>query len=601
MDQNSQPEPELPVPPEPIVESPPPEPTATPTPPEPAPAKPTAEPAAQPATTKSSRLQRLRSWSKNHKKLSIPLAVFIVLVLLAAVPTTRYQGAGLFLSRNMTIKVVDSATGKPVSGATVSFAGQTAQTNGDGQASLKLKDGYRQVQVALQYYQTGSAKILVPILSPKAIPTISMVATGRQTDVTIDDLISGDALAGVIIKVAGITATTDKSGGAALVLPVGQATQKATLSLAGYNDSTVNLQVSDTDVKVNTFNLVPSGKLYFLSDASGKIDVMAANLDGSSAKVLLAGTGNEENGSTSIFVSPDSKYIALETNRSGATPLIYLVNTSTGAASLVDSSNASYTMYGWMSDKLIYSASSSAVHTWQAGRNKLKSYDTASGAKLTLDQSLATGSSASAADEGYSQVFLLHSSSQIAYYKSWQVDFSLASTPSLISKQNSFNVVNLDDSNLQNIAKYPASHSVFFGQYSPTAYYISDGSSSTPTKYYSWKAGTLSPLAVSISSSQFDKTTPYYYSPNLQKTVWSEARNDANASFIGDSSGANAKQIGGSQDLSAQAAFGWINNNYALLDIVGGCNLQVVSTNAADTHQVAVKDCLRSYSSYNGN
>jgi len=75
--------------------------------------------------------------------------------------------------------------------------------------------------------------------------------------------------------------------------------------------------VTTDKVAANQFKLAPVGKVFFLSNAGGKIDVVSTNLDGTDRKVVLAGTGKEDRNNTVLLASSDWKYLALLSLRDG--------------------------------------------------------------------------------------------------------------------------------------------------------------------------------------------------------------------------------------------------------------------------------------------
>src|SRR6266446_4719422 len=219
--------------------------------------------------------QRFKNWYLDHKKWTIPATIVLILLILAAVPFTRYELAGLGLKRDISLKVIDAATATPVSGATVSVGPVSAQTDGSGKATLHhLKVGQYTVLITKKYYKDGKASLINPILSQKNVPSIQLTATGRQVQISVTNLINKNPLGNVDISVGGVTAKTDQSGKATVVLPVGAGQQKANLSLSGYNDADVTVQVSNDKIQNNPFTLTPAGKVYFLSKLSGKVDVV---------------------------------------------------------------------------------------------------------------------------------------------------------------------------------------------------------------------------------------------------------------------------------------------------------------------------------------
>src|SRR5665213_496016 len=84
-----------------------------------------------------SRLSRLKAWYAGNKKLSIPATVLVLILILVAVPFTRYALAGTVMKNDLAVKVLDDTSLTPVSGATVSLGGLSADTNGSGVATLK--------------------------------------------------------------------------------------------------------------------------------------------------------------------------------------------------------------------------------------------------------------------------------------------------------------------------------------------------------------------------------------------------------------------------------------------------------------------------------
>lgn len=521
-----------------------------------------------PGQTKKAWYRRLIDWAMTHKKISLPLTIVVGLAIIFAVPWSRYQAVGLVLKQNITIKVLDSTTGSPVSGATVSFGEVSSLTDGDGQATLRIKDGWHSLTVSKSYYDSSQVRVLVPILRQKSVPSVSLKANGRQITVHAVNYISKQPVAGVNITVleSKTSAITDKDGNAAIVVPTSIDVQQATASLKGYNSFKffIHPNLKNADQTLSNISLVPSGKVHFVSNASGTLNVMSTNLDGSGTKVVLAGTGNEEADSTTLAVSPRGDYVALLTSRTNdPNPQLYVINSSTGAATEIDYGNADFSVHGWLGNYLIYDVSSHSPKTWQAGLNKLKSYNADSGQTVLLSQSSAIGDSSAAADESFDFVTL--GGSTVVYGKDWWIDYQLDGTPDLSSRQNTLNSIGADGSNSRTIAKYTAAgdSGESYTRYSPTGIYILQWTGSV-NKYYDYQIGNVSPSSVTIKSSQFYKSYPnYHFSLNGQKTFWSERRDGQNTLFIGDSRGANGKAVVSQSDFDA---YGWLSDQYLLVN-----------------------------------
>src|SRR6218665_1911816 len=72
-------------------------------------------------------------WAK--KKWTLPLTGLVLVLLIFAIPFTRYAVLGLFMKGHVEVSVVDSKTNTPVSGASVTVGGSTLKTDGSGKAS----------------------------------------------------------------------------------------------------------------------------------------------------------------------------------------------------------------------------------------------------------------------------------------------------------------------------------------------------------------------------------------------------------------------------------------------------------------------------------
>jgi hypothetical protein len=536
----------------------------------PEPAAETAMPAEQheqkpgPETAGESRLSRFKVWYVDRKKWTIPLSVLIFILLLAGIPWTRYNSVGLVHKRNLEVKVVDSAGGTPVSGATVSIGSLSAETNGTGVATLTgVKVGHHKFTISKKYYQSQTVDILAPILSQKTVPSIHLNATGRQVKVSVRNLINKNALSDVDISVAGISAKTDKNGSATIVLPVGTAEQKAKLSLNGFNDADVTVKVSNDKVQENDFNLTPSGKVYFLSKLSGKIDVVKTNLDGTDRQTVLAGTGKEDDSGTVLLASRDWKYLALLSRRAGDSASLYLIDTSDDNLSNIDNGSASFSLVGWSDDNFIYSVTRTGIQAWQPHAQALKSFNAASKQLLTLDQTNAQGSSQSDyAQEAYGQVYEIGKT--IVYEKQWNAPYYNQAV--LNDKTAGIYSIGATGSNSQTLKTfgYAAGQNTFINSIPYEAnsiyYSVTEKDSNTYWAYANGKVTSKNNIADKFNEYYQNRTT-YLLSPSGDNTFWAEPRDGKNTLFIGDDSGDNGKQIA---SLSDYSTYGWYTDGYLL-------------------------------------
>ena len=549
------------------------EPTLIPEPAEPKqadqlPKEPTAEHSAPEAhVEKSSRWRRLRHWYGSHKKWSIPLTVLVMLLVIALIPWTRYPVAGLVLKKDFTVQVLDSETNSPVSGASVSVGSVNASTGGDGKATLSgLKVGHHSVTINKKYYQDKQASVLVPVLSQKSTPSISFEATGRQVKILVTNLISHKALGGVDIKVADIEAKTDQDGNAAIVLPVGITTQKATLSLNGYNQANVTVKVSDKDIAQNDLTLTPVGKIYFLSKRTGKINVMKGDLDGSHQKVVLSGTGNEDEHDTVLLASRDWKYLALKASRDKDKPKLYLIETATDKLSTIDEGDATFNPVGWNNEYFVYTIDRNNVQIWKPNREALKSFNANTKQIAILNQTGAAGSANDYTNESLGDVYIFNDN--VIFSKSWEGNYGNLNL--LNGKYAGIYSIGVNGNGYQVLKTFKyTNQDTYFGfssfLYQPGNIYYSvySGITTTYFKFVNAKVVQDKNIADSFKKYYNGDYPTYLISPSGKETFWSESRDGKSTLFIGDSDAQGGKQIAAISD--DYKTYGWFTDNYLLV------------------------------------
>ncbi len=538
--------------------------------------------------------RRFRNWYGDHKKIAIPLSLLVAVLLVSAIPWTRYKAVGVVVKKDLVVEIVDSTSHSPVSGAVVSGGGDSSTTDGNGKAVLHLSSGYHSLLVSKKYYKDGNQSILVPILSQKNIPQINLEATGRQVKITAVNLITQKKLGNVDIKIADVSAKTDSGGVAVVVVPAGSTSQKATLHLEGYNDSEVTAKVSDSTIAENTFPLTPQGKVYFLSKRTGKLSVMKANLDGTAPEVVLAGTGKEHDYDTQLLTSPDLKYVALLARRNNLypTPQLYIISTADDKLLSIDSGNVNFSMIGWSGDNLVYYLTRDNWPTWKSGKDKLKSYDAGVGKTIVLDQTGAAGNSSDSVYEYYSLASIL--GNQVFYAKGWTEEYDLEPSDLLNSKKNTVSTISADGQDHKLAATYPAEDGLQYNQHSPKAIYIWQQQADASTeKYFDYEIGSLAPKSIKLTNDQFYDAYPTYIaSPSGQKTFWSESRDGKNSLFVGDQNGENAATIA---TLSEFNPNNWYTNNYLL---VSKHDSELYIMDAAGGKPIKITDYESSYSGY---
>jgi len=528
------------------------------------PAEPAADqPPEQAIVMKRGPFGRFADWLRSHKKASVLLGLLLIIIILGALPWTRYPILGSFYKQTMNFALTDSDTHKPVSNASLSIAGKTVQTDGQGRASIKAPVGSKTVTITKKYYQTLTQKVFVPIRKPAATNLV-VKATGRQVPVTVTNKISGKPLENAVVKVLDADAKTDKDGHATLVVPADKATQSVTVTASGFNTLTAQLQVTTETVAANTFAMTPSGSVYFLSNLSGKLDVVKTSLDGSDRKTVLAGTGKEDRQTTLLLASRDWKYLALLANRDGADKL-YLIDTSNDALTTMDEgANVGFQAKGWSNDTFIYTVDRQSVPSWQSGQTVLKSYNAASKKLNQLDQTAGSGSSAlDSVHEFYGDVYIFPKG-EIVFEKG--MNAGPAHPGGLSGQQVTLQSINDDGSGKKTIKTFPvpeASFTTYINAVTvpdgPSSLYIQDPY--TSTTFYEYEDGQFKVDSSMTGQKFFAPYSNYLLSPNGSQTFWSETRDGKSVLFAGDSKGENGKQIA---SLSDYNSFGWYGENYVL-------------------------------------
>ena len=552
-----------------------------------------------------SRWQRFRGWYGAHKKRSIPLSVLATVLLLLAIPATRYPLAGLVLKKGFTIAVFDTTTISPVSGASVSSGSITALTNGSGEAVLHgIKVGPHQFSVTKKYYQDKQISAVVPLFHEKNSPKIPFTATGRQVKVMVKNVVSGKSLPDVGIKVLDITAKTDKDGKALLVLPAGAVSQKATVGLAGFNSVDVTIKVSDTSVAENNFTITPAGKVYFLSKQSGKIDVVKSNLDGSARETVLAGTGREDNQNTVLLAGRDWKYLALLSRRDSNLPKLYMIETAGDKVTAVDEGNATFSLIGWSNANFVYQVDRIGYQLWQPKAHALKSYNAADKKITLLDETDAQGSNNFDYNyENFSGVYIV--GQRVIYSKSWYSTYS--NNVSLNDNRLGIYSISAAGTGGRSTHKtfgYTSNQSTYLQSfpYKPDQVDYQVVEKSGDPKYFVYANGQVSekPSIKTdfdnyLNGSQYNT---YLASPSGNSTFWSESRDGKNSLFVGDAVGGNAKQIA---TLSDYQTYGWYSEDY-LLASKNGSELYILASDGIkkDSDALKITDYHKPVLSYPG-
>lgn len=507
------------------------------------------------------RFAALKAWCKAHKRaLIIAGAILLVAVVaLAAIPATRNKIAGVFVKKAVTVLVKDSQKSNPVSKARIIIGSIEAETDKDGKAVLHgIEPGEHDVTIRKELYKETASRVVVPILGDADQVTVAAEPTGRLVVVAVADRISGAAIVNATIDAgSGNTATTDDKGQATVVVPADKQQITATVSAEGY------LQAKDAAIKqdeASSVQLVPKGEVYFLSKQSGKVDVVSTNFDGTGRRVIVEGTGNEDDRETSLLASRDWKYLALLAKRQTSTSL-YLIDTVSGRLEVIDEGkDLRFELVGWSDHRFVYSVVRNNRQDWEAGYQALKSYS-APDRRLSVIEQTQAGSEADSVVQLMSGFYILKNN-QIVYIKNWQAGWGYG----LEGRTSYIMSVRADGGDKHALKEYPAEKLSYIEAklYTPQEIHFR-----VWDKEYNRLENVMTIKGklelVPPAQQKFDREYPtFLISPDGTKSFWSESRDGKNALFVGDDNATEASRRL-LANLSDYGTYGWVTDTYLLL------------------------------------
>jgi hypothetical protein len=492
----------------------------------------------------------------------IPATVLVILAVLYAVPFTRYALAGMMVQKDIDLIVQDTSTSKPVSNADVTLGGKYAKTDNQGKIHVRVKPGKHTVRIQKKYYKDYAQDVTVPIGKLGQPYHAQMTATGRQVPVSVTNKITGKPLENALVKVLDTEGKTDKDGKLTLVIPADKAKVEADLSANGYNTGKATVTVTEQETKENAYQLTPSGKVYFLSKKSGKIDVVKTDLDGTNRQVVLAATGKENDTDTVLLAARDWKYLALKAQREGDKAKLYLIDTTTDKLTTIDEGDATFNPVGWYNERFIFTVNRNKK-SWETKQQALKSFDAKVGQLKILDETLGEGvpNGYDYAFENINYTYILEN--EIVYTKTWSMNYNARAA----GKSTTINSIRPDGSGkkiLHSVALSPtfAYASLDARLYEPGELYFSHYNSENKYVFYEYEDGAFKE-AKDVTADIFNKPYPtYLLSPSGKQTFWSESRDGKGTFFVGTAVGDDGQELGA---LSEYTAYGWYGDDYLLL------------------------------------
>ncbi len=325
--------------------------------------KPESEPDTGP--DKGGRLGRAWKWLR-AKPIRWILAAVGSLIVLAGLTIgftdLKYPVLGIVWKPTVDLRVIDADSSLPVSHATVTLAGQTEFTDKMGAAKfVRVQPGKTTVIVSRVAYANASEAQTIGF-GDITLGTVKLKATGVRVGLQVTNVLTGSGVADVEVKAGDVQAMTDTAGKATLVFPpsANNTTQDIEYSKDGFNALKVSTKVVLNGGQIGA-SVVPAGKVYYLSNRSGKIDLYSSNLDGSGAEVVLAGTGSEDSDTGILTSAKNPAYLALVSSREGKRDAygnpyhaLFIFNTLSQKLTKIEDAYAFGNYRAWVADSLVY-------------------------------------------------------------------------------------------------------------------------------------------------------------------------------------------------------------------------------------------------------
>ncbi|HVX58813.1 MAG TPA: hypothetical protein VG964_03740, partial [Candidatus Saccharimonadales bacterium] len=261
--------------------------------------------------------------------------------------------------------------------------------------------------------------------------------------------------------------------------------------------------------------------------------------------------------SSALSASPDGKYAAYETQRSAGdkTPQLFILSTSDDRLLTFDSGDYNFSLIDWFGDTIVYKAIDNRTDIWQAGHEKLKSYNAATGKTTVLDSSAGTDSD-KGAGETYDSVYL--TSGKVVFDKWWNSD----GTDDLSNHNNSVISVSPDGQNKQTAGSYSSNNArLVLYQYAPNSFYVEIYNFTDSNVYYDYTVGGNYKKISQPSNTDLYNNPLYYFSPDRNQTYWSEGRDGKDTLITADAYGSESSQ---KVQATGYEAAGWYTNKYLI-------------------------------------
>lgn len=502
------------------------------------------------------------AYVQQHKKKSVVLGFVCVLLVLLIIPPSRYALLGTFIQKDVSMVLTDSITGQAVPEADVLVGNKVVTSDQSGYLLVpKLSYGPHTLIVSKPYYESKKYTIHVPLFGNKKQEQLQLLATGRLAKVSIRNSLTGLPLQGIRISTeTGSNGTTNDEGFATVVLNYESQEVKAQISGDDIVTKTVIIRPA-LDAITNRIEATPAGKIAFLSNSSGKLDVMISNLDGTEKKVLVPSSGNENFSSSKLYMSPNKRFAMYFANRGGTGQFLHLISLDTGTIELVTNEPLVYEPIGWVQESFLYKTSPQYTGGFVVGIETLQTYNPDTKERYTLDSTKTEGvSNADFAKEYFGSVYIVFD--QVYYEKYWQASYYYGAR--LANKSITVNSAKPKETP-KILKQWQAGYDSFIRsvRVAPKVFHYFVQLDGVINSFWELKNNVVTESAV-ISADDFTirKYPSFFLSPNGRLAVWEEKRDGKNNILIGSDNGDSVENFAQETDF---AIVDWYSNDYVLL------------------------------------
>lgn len=312
------------------------------------------------------------------------ITILIVLAGIAAVavfPQSRYLTLNtLGVRSSASLRVVDVATQLPLKNVRVTMAGQSLITDEKGLVTFRgLTLGPHTLEIKRIAFSSVKQQLTIGWGS-NPLGTYRLNATGIKYLIYTHDYLSDKGVGSASAESGQASAVADSKGIITLVLDEEQATTAAELTVTANGYRTEHLTVDLQNTESTPLVLVPATPAIFVSKQSGRYDVVRSDIDGKNRKVILPGTGSENNNIT-LAVDDQGKRAALVSTRDSVRDsdgyllsTLTLIDIDSGSTVVLDHAEQ-IQLIDWSGTRIIYEQAVAGASASNSQRYRLISYD----------------------------------------------------------------------------------------------------------------------------------------------------------------------------------------------------------------------------------